>query len=63
MSNRSIYPIDRSLSGATISGQGGYKNNSNKEAFPITGATPSDCLMSYLGHSWGVLLTTEMQLV
>ena len=37
MSNSSIWPIDRTLSGATISGQSRHGNDSN------TGALPSDC--------------------
>ena len=57
MSNESIWPIDRSLSGATILGQTEPGSNGNEEAIHIpqrschAGATPSDCLMSNMGHS------------
>ena len=58
MSNSSIWPIDRTLSGATTPGQSGPGSNGNEEVFcipqssRITGASPSDCL----GHSFGGVL-------
>ena len=57
MSNHSIWPIDRTLSGATIPSQSGPGSNGNKEVLhvpqssSITEASPSDCLVSYQGHS------------
>ena len=45
------------LSGATTPGQSGPGSDGNKEVlyipqtFSITGAFPSDCLLSYIGHS------------
>ena len=54
---RSIWPIDRTLSGATtpdLSGPGRDGNNGVlciPQSSSITGASPSDCLVSYLGHS------------
>ena len=52
MSNSSIWPIDRTLSGATTSDQSepGIEGN---ESSSIIGASPSDCLMLYPGHSLG----------
>ena len=56
MSNCSICPIERTLSGATTLGQSGPENNGNKEVLcilqssSITGASVSDCLVSYPGH-------------
>ena len=53
----SIRPIDRALSGATIPGQSGPGSNGNEgvlripESSSISGTSPSDCLVSYLGHS------------
>ena len=57
MSNSSIWLIDRTLSGATIPGQSGPGSNGNGgvlrilQSSNITAASPSDCLMSYPGHS------------
>ena len=54
MSNSSIWPIDRILSGATTTGQSGL----NERVFyipqrsSITGTSPSDCLMSYSRHTF-----------
>ena len=70
MSNSSIWPIDRTLSGATTQGQSGTESD-GKEGVPripqissIFGASPSDCLVSYPGHSVGEsYLSAEMQLV
>ena len=59
MSNSSIWPIDRTLSGATAPGLCGPGSDSNKGVFhipqssSITGASPSDGLVSYPGHSLG----------
>ena len=60
---RSILPIDRALSGATTPGQSGPGSNGNEGVLcilpesSITGTSPSDCLVSYRGHSWGGRLT------
>ena len=57
MSNSSVWPIDRTLSGATTQGQSGPGSNGNEsvlrisESSSISGASLSDCLMSYPGHS------------
>ena len=46
------------LSGATTLGQSGPGNNDNEgvlytpQSSSITGASPSDCLVSYPGHSF-----------
>ena len=63
-----IWSIDRTLSGATTLGQIGSESNSNEgvlcipQSSTITRASPSDCLMSYLGHSLGGgYSSTEMQ--
>ena len=51
---------DRALSGATIVGQIGPGSNGNEgilripQNSSITVTSPSDCLVSYLGHSLGV---------
>ena len=53
----SIKSIERALSGATIPGQSEPGSNGNEGVFriplssSITGTSPSDCLVSYLGHS------------
>ena len=53
----SVCPIDRTLSGATTPGQSGPGNNDNKGVLcippnsSITEASPSNCLVSYPGHS------------
>ena len=55
----SIWSIDRSLPGATISGQGGPGSDVNDgvicilQSSSIIGTSPSDCLVSYPGHSLG----------
>ena len=66
----SIWPIDRDLSGATTSGpsEPGSDNNEGVIHIPqnssITGASPSDYLVSYQGHSLGRgYLSAEVQLV
>ena len=71
MSNTSIGPIDRTLSGATTPGQSGPGSDSNEgvlcipQSFCITGTSPLDCLVSYLGHSLGegFYPSAEMQLI
>ena len=66
----SIWPIDRTLSGATTPGQSGPGSNGNEEVFripqssSITGTSPSDCLVSYPAHSLGKFYpSAEKQLV
>ena len=68
----SIWPIDRTLSGATTQDQSGPRSDVNKEVLripqssSISGASPSDCLVSYPGHSlrWGgSYLSAEKQSV
>ena len=55
----SFWPIDKILSGVTILGQSGPGSDGNKGALcipqssSIIGAWPSDCLVSYPGHSLG----------
>ena len=55
----SVWPIDRTLSGATTPGQNWPGSDGNKgvqhisQSSGITEALPSDCLVSYPGHSWG----------
>ena len=70
MSNSSIWPIDKTLSGATIPGQSRPGSDDNKrvlhipQSSSITWASSSDCLMSYLGHSLGESYSSaEMQSV
>ena len=56
MSNSSIWPIDRTLSGATTLGQSGPGSDGNKrvvripQSSSITGALQSDFLVSYPGY-------------
>ena len=53
MSNSSIWPIDRTISGATTPGQSRPGSDGNEgvlyipQSNSITGASPSDCLVSY----------------
>ena len=53
----SIWPIDRTLSGAPTPGQSGLGSDGNErvlripQSFTITGTSSSDCLVLYLGHS------------
>ena len=55
----SIWPIDRTLSGATTPGPSGPGSDGNKgvlhipQSSSITGISPSDCLMLYPGHLLG----------
>ena len=57
MSNSFIWPLHMTLSGATIPCQSGPGCNGNKEVLhinqssSITRVSPSDCFMSYPGHS------------
>ena len=57
MSNSSIWPIDRILSGATTPGQSGSWNDGSEEVLhirqssSITGPSLSDFLILYLRHS------------
>ena len=57
MSNSSIWSIDRTLSGAATQSQSGPRSDDNEwvlcipQSSSIIGASPSDFLMSYLGHS------------
>ena len=60
MSNKSIWPIDRILSGAPTPSQTrpGWSDVIEgvlgiPQSYCITGASPSDCLMAYPGHSLG----------
>ena len=58
MSSSSIWLIDGTLSVATTLGQSEPESNGNKGVIHIpqnskTGASPSDGLMSYLGHLLG----------
>ena len=59
MSNNSIWPIDRTLSGATTLDQNGPGSDGNEEVlcipqtFSITGASASDGLVSCPGHLFG----------
>ena len=65
----SIWPIDRTLSSATTPGQSGPGSDGNEEVLHIpqssrfTGASPSDCLVSYPGHLGELYLFAEMQSV
>ena len=59
MSNSFIWPIDRALSQATSPGESGPRSDCNEGVLRISkssciaGASPSDCLVSYTGHSLG----------
>ena len=62
--------LDRTLSGATAAGQSGPWSDGNEGVLYIpqssrnTGASPSDCLMSYQEHSLvGSYSSAEMQSV
>ena len=58
LSNSSIWPIDRNLSGASTLGQNRPGSDGNEgiphipQSSSITGVLPSDFLMSCLGHSF-----------
>ena len=55
----SIWSLDRTLLGDITPGQSGPRSNGNEEVLSIlqsssiTGSLPSDCLVSYPGHSLG----------
>ena len=59
MSNNSICPINRILSGSTIPGQSEPASNTNEgvlhipQIFTITVASPTYCLISLPGHLLG----------
>ena len=59
----SIWPRDRTLSGAITPSQSGPGSDGNEgvfrilQSFSITETSPSDCLVSYLGHSLGGVLS------
>ena len=59
MSNSSIWPIDRTLLDATTPDQSGPGSDGNERGIHIPqssntiGVSPSDCLVSYPGHSLG----------
>ena len=65
----SIWPIDRTLSGATTPGQSGPGGDDSEgvlrisQSCRITGTSLSDCLMSYLGHVGESYPSAEMQSV
>ena len=66
----SIWPMDRTLLGATTTSQSGPGSDGNEgvlhisQSFSITGASPSDCLVSYPRHLLGELFSSaEMQSV
>ena len=68
----SIWPIDRTLSGATTPGQSGPGSDGIEgvlripQSSSITGTSPSDCLVAYPRHSYvagGSYLSAEKQLV
>ena len=70
MSNSFVWPIDRTLSGSTILGQSRPQSHGNEVALhifqrsSITRASPSDCFVSYPGHSLGEFCPfAEMQSV
>ena len=58
-----IWPIDKTLSGATTPSQSRPVSDGNEgvlripESSCITGTSPSYCLVSYQGHSWVGRLT------
>ena len=62
----SIWPIDRTLSGATTSCQNEPESDGNKgvlrilQSPKITGASSSDCLVSYPGDSLGEYFPSEV---
>ena len=68
MSDSSICPIHRILSGAITTSQSGPESNGKEGVLHIpqslTKASPSDCLMSYPGHSLRESYSSEeMQLM
>ena len=66
----SIWPVDRTLSGATILGQNEPGSDCNEgvlripRSYSVTGTSPSDCLLSNPGESsWGSYPSAENHLV
>ena len=59
----SIWLIDRALSGATTPGQSDNEEVLHISQIPKAGASRSDGLMSYPGHSWGTYSSAEIQSV
>ena len=61
----SIWPIDRTLSGATTPGQNGPGSDGNEGVLCIPQnpsiTWPSDCFVSYLGHLSGEGLTPQQR--
>ena len=61
--------MERALPSATTPGQSGPGSNSNDgvlripQSSSITGPSPSDCLVSYPEHLWGVYPSAEKQSV
>ena len=62
-----IWPIDRTLSDATTPGQSGPGSHDDEGVFcipqssSITGTSPSDCYVSYPGHSLGESYSSTMK--
>ena len=58
ISKQLVLSIDRALSGATTLGQSGPESDGiegvlrSPQSSSITGTSPPDCLVSYLGHSF-----------
>ena len=64
MSNSSIWPIDRTLSYATIPDDGNKEGLWIPQSSSITWASPSVCFVSYAGHLLkGYFSSVEMQSV
>ena len=66
----SVWPLDRTLSGATTRGLSGPGSDGSEgilripQSSSITGTSPSDCLVLYPGHSLGESYpSAEMQSV
>ena len=65
----SIWPIDKTLSDVTTQGQSGCGSDGNEgvpripQSSSITGTSPSDFLVSYLGHSLRGVLSLCKQAV
>ena len=59
----SIWPVEKTLSGATTPGQSGPGSDGSEGVLGIhqnsciTGTSTSYCLVSYPGHSFGVFFT------
>ena len=67
MSNSYIWPMERTLSGATIPDQRGPKSDGYEGVLHIpqnssfTGTSPSDCLMSYQDTRWSEGLNPQQR--